>query len=157
VVDLTDARGLVLLVEMDGRVFCVARSRSPVLDASAVAAALGGGGHEQASSAIFRGPLDEARELIHRALPAALRSPVRAGSIMSTPPRFVGPDESVSAALALCQRHGQSGLLVVAEDEVVGVAGREDLDRAVSHGLSHAPVKAIMSGHVAVATPSTTL
>jgi tRNA nucleotidyltransferase (CCA-adding enzyme) len=157
VVELTDARALVLLVEMDGRVFCVTRSRSPELDAAAVAAALGGGGHAQASSAIFRGPLDTARSLVEEALPAAVREPVRAGAIMSRPPRFVGPDETVSTALSLCQRHGQSGILVVDDGIVVGAAGREDLDRAVSHGLSHAPVKAIMSGRVATAAPDVPL
>src|ERR671936_600578 len=49
VVDLTDARALVVLVEMGERVFCVARSRTPELDAAAVAASLGGGGHAQAA------------------------------------------------------------------------------------------------------------
>ncbi|MDQ2910780.1 MAG: polynucleotide adenylyltransferase, partial [Actinomycetota bacterium] len=37
VVELTDTKALVLLVEMDGRVFCVARSRTPELDAAAIA------------------------------------------------------------------------------------------------------------------------
>ena len=55
IVDLTDARALVLLVEMDRRVFCVVRSRTPSFDAAAAAGALGGGGHEQAASAIYRG------------------------------------------------------------------------------------------------------
>lgn len=41
IVDLTDTRALVLLVEMDGRVFVVVRSRTDALDASALAAALG--------------------------------------------------------------------------------------------------------------------
>ena len=54
VVDLTDCKALVLLVEMDGRVFCVARSRTPEVDAAAIAQLLGGGGHAQAASAIFR-------------------------------------------------------------------------------------------------------
>src|SRR5437667_51917 len=39
-VDLTDCVGLVVLVEMDGRVFAVARSRAPQLDAAALAAVL---------------------------------------------------------------------------------------------------------------------
>ncbi|HEV8097755.1 MAG TPA: CBS domain-containing protein, partial [Gaiellaceae bacterium] len=38
-----------------------------------------------------------------------------------------------------------------------GVVGREDLDRAVAHGLSHAPVKGIMSGHVAACDEATPL
>ena len=48
--------------------------------------------------------------------------------------------------MTLCQRHGQSGVLVVDDGKLVGSVGREDLDRAIGHGLSHAPVKGIMSG-----------
>ena len=66
IVDLTDCRALVCLVEMDGRVFCVVRTRVAELDAAAIAAALGGGGHAQAASAIHRGSLGEARELAPR-------------------------------------------------------------------------------------------
>src|ERR687897_1560511 len=40
IVDLTDCKGLVLLVEMDERVFAVVRSRSDLVDASVVATAL---------------------------------------------------------------------------------------------------------------------
>src|SRR5438093_1491691 len=61
-VDLTNCQALVLLVEMDERVFAVARSRTPFLDAGLVARSLGGGGHPQAASAIFRGTLAEAHE-----------------------------------------------------------------------------------------------
>jgi tRNA nucleotidyltransferase (CCA-adding enzyme) len=50
VVDLTDARALVLLVEMDERVFVVVRSRSDAVDAASVASVFGGGGHAHAAS-----------------------------------------------------------------------------------------------------------
>ena len=53
--DLTDCDALVMLVEMDGRVFVVARSRTAGFDVAAVLARLGGGGHPQAASAIVRG------------------------------------------------------------------------------------------------------
>jgi tRNA nucleotidyltransferase (CCA-adding enzyme) len=150
VVDLTDTRALALLVEMEGRVFCVTRSRTPELDAATLAAALGGGGgHPQAASAIFRGDLDQARQRLLDGLSRAVREPVTAGQIMSTPARTVGPDETVANALVTCQRYGQSGILVADGDRLEGVVGREDLDRAVAHGLSHAPVKGIMSGRVA--------
>ena len=76
IVDLTDARALVLLVEMDSRVFCVVRSRTPSFDAAAAAGALGGGGHEQAASAIYRGPLADAQREILAALPAAVSEPL---------------------------------------------------------------------------------
>ncbi|HEY2940658.1 MAG TPA: CBS domain-containing protein [Gaiellaceae bacterium] len=155
VVDLTDCKALALLVEMDERVFTVARSRTPAVDAAAIAGLLGGGGHAQAASAIFKGSLDEARSLLVEGLPGATRKPVTAGQIMSSPARTVAPDETVARALVACQRHGQSGILVAEEGRLVGAVGREDLDRAVAHGLSHAPVKGIMSSRVAVCVEET--
>jgi tRNA nucleotidyltransferase (CCA-adding enzyme) len=148
IVDLTDCRALVLLVEMDERVFAVTRSRTPEIDAAAIAASLGGGGHREAASAIFRGSLDEAEEALREGLAAAAREPVRAEQVMSRPARSVGPDESVARAMVVCQRHAQSGILLVEDGRLVGAVGREDLDKAIAHGLSHAPVKGIMSSRV---------
>jgi tRNA nucleotidyltransferase (CCA-adding enzyme) len=148
IADLTDARALVLLVEMDDRVFCVARSRTASIDASAIARGLGGGGHREAASAMLKGTLDEAKARLRDALEAAAE-PVTAAAIMSRPARSVAPDEAVSRAMVACQRYAQSGILVVEGDRVVGAVSREDLDKAIAHGLSHAPVKGIMSSRVA--------
>ena len=43
------------------------------------------------------------------------------------------------------------------EGHMRGVVNREDLDKALGHGLDHAPVKAIMAFEVAVCAPVTTL
>ena len=157
IVDLTDAQALVCLVEMDGRVFCVSRARVPELDAAAVAGALGGGGHPQAASAVHRGTLAEARELILEALPGAARPLPTAAEIMSRPARFVAPDETVSQAMVLCQRHRQSGILVEEDERLVGLVTRENLDQAIGHNLSHAPVKSVMSSDVVTCAESTPL
>jgi tRNA nucleotidyltransferase (CCA-adding enzyme) len=157
VIDLTDTKALVLLVEMDGRVFCVTRSRTPELDAAAAAAALGGGGHPEAASAIYKGGLEEARRLLLDGLDESVREPPTAGQIMSSPARTVSPDETVARALVTCQRYGQSGVLVADGDRLEGVVRREDLDRAIAHGLSHAPVKGIMSAQAAACDEATPL
>jgi tRNA nucleotidyltransferase (CCA-adding enzyme) len=157
IVDLTDCRALVCLVEMDERVFCVVRTRVAELDASVIARALGGGGHAQAASATFRGPLDEARAAIVDSLPNAVRRGLSAGEIMSRPARFVLPDDSVAHAMVLCQRHRQSGIQVGEPKDLVGVVTREDLDKAIGHGLSHAPVKSVMSSDVVTCEESTPL
>ena len=156
-VDLTDCKALALLVEMDERVFCVARSRTPEIDAAAIAQLLGGGGHAQAASAIFKGSLEEARRRLGDGLPQAARHAVGAGALMSSPVRTVSPDETVARALVACQRYAQSGILVAEGERLAGVVGREDLDRAVAHGLSHAPVKGIMSTRVATCDEETPL
>ena len=156
-VDLTDARTLALLVEMDGRVFAVVRSRSSDLDAATLARSLGGGGHAYAASAIARLPLDEARRRLLEGARAAARGGVVARDLMSSPPRAVAPDESVAHAMVTCQRHGQSGVLVMEDDRLAGVVAREDLDKAIGHNLSHAPVKGIMSSRVATAGEDTSV
>ncbi|HEX2293300.1 MAG TPA: DHHA1 domain-containing protein, partial [Gaiellaceae bacterium] len=109
VVDLTDTKALALLVEMDERVFCVTRSRTPELDASRLAGTLGGGGHPEAASAIFRGRLGPAKERLLAGLQGAVRELPTAAEIMSSPPRTVAPDDTVASALVTCQRYGQSG------------------------------------------------
>ena len=157
IVDLTDCRALVCLVEMDDRVFCVVRTRVAELDAAAVAAALGGGGHAQAASAIHRGSLDDARRRVLEALPGAVRRRLTAGEMMSRPPRFVSPDDTVSHAMVLCQRHRQSGMQVGEPRRLVGMVTREDLDKAIGHGLSHAPVKSVMSSDVVTCSEETPL
>ena len=87
----------------------------------------------------------------------AVREPAHARDVMSTPPRTIAPEETVSRAMVACQRFGQSGILVAADGEVVGAVSREDLDKAISHGLSHAPVKGIMSSRVATCDEETPL
>jgi tRNA nucleotidyltransferase (CCA-adding enzyme) len=157
IVDLTDCRALVCLVEMDERVFCVVRTRVAELDAASVAAALGGGGHAQAASAIHRGSLAEARALAVEGLPGAVRRRLTAGEIMSRPARFVSPDDTVAHAMVLCQRHRQSAMQVGEPKRLVGVVTREDLDKAIGHGLSHAPVKSVMSSDVVTCPEDTPL
>lgn len=148
IVDLTDARALVLLVEMDERVFAVVRSRAEAIDAAAVAAALGGGGHAQAASAISRETLTGARGRVLDALALARGTAPTARDVMSSPARSVAPATTVRDAMTLCQRHGQSGVFVVENGRLVGAVRREDLDKAIGHDLAHAPVRGIMSSHV---------
>ena len=156
-VDLTDCDALACLVEMEGRVFAVLRSRVPELDAARLAAVLGGGGHHGAASASTRLSLEEACRKIEQGLPSALGQPPSASEVMSKPPRFVEPTTKVSEAMATCQRYRQSGILVLERGHLRGVVHREDLDKALGHGLDQAPVKAIMALEVAVCDPDTAL
>ena len=142
--DLIDLDALVCLVEMEGKTVMVARSAGAQLDASSLARALGGGGHSEAASSIIHAALDTARAELLAVLPDAVEKPRTARTVMATPARFVEPDETITRAMALCQRHGQSGLLVGSSDALIGAVTREDLDKALSHELAHAPVRAVM-------------
>ena len=158
IVELTDVRVLMMLVEMDGRVFVVGRSRTPALDVGVVAESLGGGGHAPAASAVVRGrDLGEVRAAVLAALPAGVTSGARARDIMSAPAWFVDQDLSVDEAMAECRRRQTSGVQVESAGVLVGAVAREDLDRAVGHRLGHAPVRAVMTSDVATIPPDATL
>ncbi len=101
--------------------------------------------------------LGEAREIDMAVLEQAQRDPRRALDVMSTPPRWVGPHEQVRDAMTLCQRHGQSGVFVVESGRVIGAVRREDLDKAMGHGLAHVPVRGVMSGSVVTTQENTAL
>jgi len=156
-VELTDCDALACLVEMEKRVLGVFRSRVPELDAAKLAALLGGGGHRGAASAAARVSLEQASQMIEDGLGSALEQPQRASEVMSKPARSVSPKATVAEAMAACQRYHQSGLLVLEDGHLRGVVNREDLDKALGHGLDQAPVKAIMALEVAVCEQTTTL
>ena len=158
ITDLTDSPAMVMLVEMDGRVFAVGRSRTAAFDVAAVMAALGGGGHAQAASALVRDEtLEGARARLGAALALGIAAGPRAADIMSSPPWFVDADGTIDEALAECRRRGTSGVPVASGGEMVGVVAREDMGRAIGHGLGHAPVRGIMSAEVAGLPPDATL
>jgi len=149
IVELAECEALVMAVEMEGRVFVVGRSRTPALDIGAALAGLGGGGHPQAASAIVRGrPLDAVLRDALAALPAGAVQVPLARDVMSSPPWFVDDSTSIEDALDECRRRRTSGVQVARDGMLIGAAEREDLGRAIAHGLAHAPVRGVMSSHV---------
>ena len=149
--DVADWDVLLLSVAMEGRVLVVGRSRASAVAIDEALAAIGGGGHAQAASAIVREPdPDAVLERVLGEVARVAKPPLRAGDVMSRPVHAVPSAHDISAALVECQRLGLSGIQVSDDGELTGVVAREDLDRAVRHGLSHAPVKAVMSAGVPV-------
>ena len=78
-----------------------------------------------------------------------------AAEIMSRPVRFIDADTPVTDALVTAQRYGHSGICVRDDGRVVGIVARRDLDKAMRHGLGHAPVKGVMTRNVSFARAST--
>jgi tRNA nucleotidyltransferase (CCA-adding enzyme) len=156
--EVADWDVLILSVEMEGRVLLVARSRTSALAVDEALAAFGGGGHAQAASGFVRS--SGAEEILDRVLAEVervARAPLRARDVMSRPVHDVASTDDISATLVECQRLGLSGIQVSENGQLTGTVSREDLDRAVRHGLSHAPVKGVMSSGVPVVGADATL
>jgi len=156
--EVSDWDVLLLSVEMERRVLLVGRSRTSALAVDEALAELGGGGHAQAASCFIR--TGGAEETLQRALAEVervARAPLRASEVMSRPVHAVAGSDDISTTLVECQRLGLSGIQVSENGDLTGTVSREDLDRAVRHGLSHAPVKGVMSSGVPVVGADATL
>lgn len=120
---------------------------------------LGGGGHPTAASATMTTPEPETvvQRLIEQARSQLPPQPT-ARDLMSSPVRTIRPDTTIREAQRILLRYGHSGLSVVdAGDRLVGIISRRDLDLALHHGFSHAPVKGYMATNLRTVTPDTPL
>ncbi|MDX2228419.1 MAG: CBS domain-containing protein [Leptolyngbyaceae cyanobacterium bins.349] len=119
----------------------------------------GGGGHSRAASVNLHhvDPQATLLELVQH-FKTQLPQPLTARELMSSPVRTIRPDVTIAEAQRILLRYGHSGLSVVDEtDTLVGVISRRDLDIALHHGFSHAPVKGYMTGNLRTITPDTLL
>jgi tRNA nucleotidyltransferase (CCA-adding enzyme) len=151
----------------ENRVSIIGRSQISSVDLGSLFRDLGGGGHARAASASLRGVdvTTTISQLVDR-VTAALPLPPTARDLMSAPVRTIRPDTTIAEARQILLRYGHSGLPIVADDastlvdrsaQLVGMISRRDLDIALHHGFSHAPVKGYMTTQVRTISPTTTL
>ncbi|MDV3349390.1 CBS domain-containing protein [Leptolyngbyaceae cyanobacterium CCMR0082] len=119
----------------------------------------GGGGHVCAASANLTS--DEPETIFHQLCDAVVQShtqSVTAQDVMSSPVRTIRPATTVADAQRILLRYGHAGLCV-ADDigKLQGIISRRDIDLALHHGFSHAPVKGYMTLNLKTITPYTPL
>jgi len=143
----------------DERLTIIGRSQIPGTNLNELFQPLGGGGHSQAASLSLRGVDVEAtlQRLVDQ-LKHQIPQPPTAKELMSSPVRTIRPETTIGEAQRILLRYRHSGLSVVdAEGQLVGIISRRDIDIALHHGFSHAPVKGYMTTNLRTITPDTTL
>ncbi len=163
-VELTEIDAILLaneypLGESDSRLTVIGRSQIPKTNLNLLFQLLGGGGHSQAASLNLRKVDSQAilKQLLD-GIKAQIPHPPRARDLMSSPVRTILPETTIAEAQRILLRYGHSGLSVVdAQKQLVGIISRRDIDIALHHGFSHAPVKGYMSRNLKRITPDTTL
>jgi tRNA nucleotidyltransferase (CCA-adding enzyme) len=141
------------------RLTVIGRSRIDGCDLNRIFEPFGGGGHAQAASvAIKEVDAKETLAFLLKQLIAQIPQPPIARDLMSSPVRTIRPETTIEQAQRILLRYGHSGLSVVdACDRLVGIISRRDLDLALHHGFSHAPVKGYMSKNLRTIAPDTSL
>ncbi|MEG5064302.1 CBS domain-containing protein [Microcoleus sp. B3-A4] len=144
---------------VSNRLTIIGRSRIEGTNLSELFQPLGGGGHARAASLATRDvdPLLTLNQLADE-LKTQIPHPPTARELMSSPVRSIRPETSVGEAHRILLRYGHSGLSVVdAGDRLAGIISRRDIDIALHHGFSHAPVKGYMSPQLKTIAPDTLL
>ncbi|MEG4858455.1 CBS domain-containing protein [Microcoleus sp. K1-B6] len=144
---------------VSNRLTIIGRSRIEGTNLSELFKPFGGGGHARAASLATRDvdPLLTLNQLADE-LKTQIPHPPTARELMSSPVRSIRPETSVGEAHRILLRYGHSGLSVVdAGDRLAGIISRRDIDIALHHGFSHAPVKGYMSPQLKTIAPDTLL
>ncbi|MDZ7952242.1 CBS domain-containing protein [Nostoc sp. DedQUE09] len=147
------------LSEEDSRLTVIGRSQIPKTNLNLLFQLLGGGGHSQAASLNLRGVDSQAilKQLLD-GVKAQIPHPPTARDLMSSPVRTILPETTIAEAQRILLRYRHSGLSVVdTQGQLVGIISRRDIDIALHHGFSHAPVKGYMTKNLKTITPDTTL
>ena len=144
--EIEDVDLMLTVVDMENKVYIIGRSRVEEIDAAAVLAPFGGKGHRAAASATVKAADAAAvREQLIKILSAEVKPVTTAREIMSAPVRSITPETTIQEAQELMFRYGHSGFPVITDGRLVGIISRRDLEKAMRHGLGHAPVKGYMS------------
>ncbi|HHP7230204.1 MAG TPA: CBS domain-containing protein [Xenococcaceae cyanobacterium] len=162
-IDLTESDALLLGHEYQKKdshkLTVIGRSHIRDTNLNQLFTSYGGGGHSQAAA--MTTTTDQSETLfqqIVQELRSQIPEPPTARDLMSSPVRTIRPDTTIEQAQRILFRYGHSGLSVVdTAGTLVGVISRRDLDLALHHGFSHAPVTGYMTREVKTITPETTL
>jgi len=134
--DMEDIDAVIILIEMEGKIVMVARSRVPELDVSKVMKEFGGGGHPTAASSTIK---ESSLEVIEEKLTDIINMNIKPGKvasdIMTRPVIHIQWDIPVKEAESMMTRYGVNVLPVLKEDRYAGLISREIVEKALFHGF----------------------
>ena len=156
---IEDVNIAICWAKMKEKIYLAARSDNKDVDVSEILKVVGGGGHPQAASAVISDmSFKDIESKLLCSLKKNIRKPILAKDIMSYPVKVVKENISISGVDEILKKYGHSGIPIVDKDNnLVGIITRKDIDKAIGHGLSHAPVKGFRSHSVVRAGPNTSI
>jgi tRNA nucleotidyltransferase (CCA-adding enzyme) len=147
---------------MGNKIYVVARSRVPEVDAGAILTGLGGGGHSSAAAATLKEKtLAQTEHQLVDMIYRHIRQGRQAKDLMSAPPITVDADVSCREAGNLLNRYNINALLVTGEVEgktaLLGFITRQVVEKALYHLLDQVPVGDYMNTEIVSVGPDSDL
>ncbi|MDH4233090.1 MAG: CBS domain-containing protein, partial [Nitrospirota bacterium] len=136
IMELEDIDAVILLLNMEGKILIIARSRVPELDVGELLKRFGGGGHPAAASATVKeASLEVVAEKIVTALQAFVKPGKTAADIMNSPVITIQWDSSIKEAEDMMTKYGVNVLPVIRDKKYAGLISREIVEKAIFHGF----------------------
>ncbi|MBP7462507.1 MAG: CBS domain-containing protein, partial [Candidatus Delongbacteria bacterium] len=148
------------LVTMGKRMYMVARSDEGTLDCSKITEYWDGGGHPTAASASLAAdsPIEEVKARIFQLVENQFNQAYAVKHIMSSPLDTVRENTPIMTAKSLIMKYNHNSLIVVdAQERLIGIISRDDIERAVHHHLQNATVADFTTTDIITVNPETTL
>lgn len=159
ILDVLRVDAVFVIVRMETRCYIIGRSMEDNINIPFVLKDFKGAGHPRAASATVRegDPSEIKKELVEE-LNKRITPQVVAKEIMSWPVKSLDQEISIHEANRIMLRYGHTGMPVIDEEKrISGIISRTDIEKAMNHGLGHAPLKAFMSHDVVTIEPVTSL
>lgn len=149
---------LFALARMADKVYLIARSRIPEVNAGQITMEFNGGGHASAASATITGKtLVEAEEKLINLLHKHVRPQSLAKELMSSPIIFITPHITMQEANDILTRYSINVLPVLENKKLLGLLSRREAGKSIFHHLGDLPVSEFMTTEFATLPPSASL
>ncbi|HEY9161711.1 MAG TPA: CBS domain-containing protein [Desulfomonilia bacterium] len=141
--------------QMGERIYFVARSSVPQINAADAAAIFGGGGHPSASAASVKDlGLDQAQASLLKHLKKIVKPRITARDIMTFPVKGVYLDSTIDDASDVLNKYNINAALVKSRDEkLLGLVTRQVVSRAQGHNLGGSKVMEYMIRDIRTVRP----
>jgi len=139
--EMEDIDAVFVLLNIEGKIVTVARSKVPELDVSKVMNEFGGGGHPTASAATVK---EASLEIIEDKLLDVISRNVKpvkiASDIMTKPVICIQWNSIIKEAEVMMTRYGVNVLPILRKERFLGLISREIVEKALFHGFGKSKV-----------------
>ncbi len=137
IMEIEDIDAVVVLLDMEGKIVIVARSKAAELNVAEVMKEFGGGGHPTAAAATAREvSLEVAADRVKELLARFVKPGKVASDIMTSPVISIQWDSTIKEAEDKMTRYGVNVLPILKDGLYAALISREIVEKALFHGFT---------------------
>lgn len=158
IMDMEDIDALFVILDMEGKILIVARSRVPELNVADVMREFDGGGHPAAASATIKeASLDIVTERIGKVILENVKPTKVASDIMTSPVININLDSTIKEVETTMTKYGVNVLPVIKNGKYIGLMSREVVEKALFHGFGKSKAIDFCTTDAATVSPDTSI